>query len=96
MNEIGQFEVFCMYRSDAAHCENGELHTNTLGRVTWDNINFYDAYPVVLLEGLPVKCPACHGQGFILTKSGEQLIEMLWRHLEPRVVAAIHDLKPLD
>lgn len=72
MNEITQFETPCHYRSGAMYCSSGFLYVmEPEGDM---------ATLAILDRNLPVKCPACHGVGYILLPAGKQLIEMLRRH----------------
>ena len=85
MNEIPQFETRCNYRADGMYCWRGNLYIIRL-----DNEERADPATV---EGVPVKCPACKGKDYILTPAGKELVEMLWRHLEPKIVELIDEFR---
>lgn len=87
MNEIGQFESPCHYHDGRMHCTSGYLYVMEPGN---------EMATLATMEGGALRCPACNGLGYILTPAGIQLIEMIWRHLERRVVDLIRDINPLD
>jgi hypothetical protein len=87
MNEIAQFESVCHYRSNGMYCSHGWLYVMEPGN---------EMAKLATLEEIPLRCPACKAPGYILTPAGTQLIEMIWRHLERRIVDAINEIKPLD
>lgn len=87
MNEIAQFECPCHYHDGRMYCTSGHLYVMEPGN---------QMATLATMEGVPLKCPACKGIGFILTPAGIQLIHMIWRHLEPPVAQLIEDLKSED
>jgi hypothetical protein len=87
MNEISQFEVPCHYHEGKMYCSLGWLYV-----MEPDN----QMATLAIMDEVPLKCPACNGVGYILLPAGEQLIEMIWRHLEKRVTDQILTIKPLD
>lgn len=84
MNEIAQFEIQCSYREEGLYCSNGVLYAFEPGNQMASLAKFDDEV---------VKCPRCKGLGKILTLAGEQIVEMVWRHLEPRVIETIEAMK---
>ncbi len=88
MNEITQFEVPCHHRSEGMFCWQGNLYVIPFHDEVWPAEERAD---LAILEGSPVKCPACKGLGYILTLVGQQLVGMLWRHLEPKIVELIQE-----
>ena len=87
MNEIAQFEVPCHYRNGHMYCSSGHIYVMEPGN---------EMASLAMMEDGPVKCPACTGVGYILTPSGKQLVEMVWRHMERRVADLVQDIKPLE
>lgn len=87
MNEISEFEVTCKYRDGKMYCSHGHLYV-----LEPDN----SMATLATMDDAPIRCPACNGIGYILTPTGQQLIEMIWRHTERRVVETIQEIKPLD
>lgn len=79
MNEISQFESPCHYQDGDMYCSNGNIYIFEPGRQM--------ASLAVLKSGSQVestiKCPACKGRGYVLTPAGQQLVEMVWRHIHP-------------
>jgi hypothetical protein len=71
-NLISELETPCRWFGMGKCCVEGVL---------------YDASTkqMATLEGSPVFCPACGGNGHILSKAGEQLVEMIWRRLQRKV-----------
>lgn len=87
MNEIQQFESPCHYRLDGMYCSSGHLYIMEPGN---------EMAKLATMEEVPMRCPACNGLGFILSPAGVQLVDMIWRHLERRVVDLVNELRPLD
>ncbi len=87
MNEIPQFEVPCHYHEGKMYCSDGHLYV-----MEPDN----QMASLATMEDGPVRCPACNGLGYILTPAGQQLVDMVWRHLERRVADLVQEIKPLD
>jgi hypothetical protein len=87
VNEIAQYEIPCRYRDGNMYCSSGHIYVmepeSTMAALA-------------LMEEAPLKCPCCKGSGHILTTEGEQLVEMMWRHLERRIADLIQEIKPLD
>jgi hypothetical protein len=75
---ISEFERTCRWFNSAGYCDGGFV---------------YDAHThkMVLLENSPVFCPACEGEGAILTKLGKQFMDMAWRRLQKKMYAAIRE-----
>jgi len=88
VNEIPQFETRCTYRSEKMYCWRGNLYVARA-----DDDEAADRADPATVEGVPVKCPACKGKDYILTPAGKELVEMLWRHLEPRIVELIDEFR---
>lgn len=86
MNEIAQFETPCRYREGGMYCSNGHIYVMEPGN---------QMATLAMMEDGPVKCAKCNGVGYILTPMGEQLVTMVWRHVERRVVDLIEEMKPL-
>ena len=59
-------QIKCFYRENGTHCESGLLYWTVDDRA-------------VLLEGTSVYCPACEGKGWIITRAGRDILELLKR-----------------
>ncbi len=83
MNLISEFETPCRFYDSSGYCDHGVL---------------YDArtQEMCRLEGTPIYCHACDGTGYILTKVGEQLMDMIWRRLERKVYDAVREVTGKD
>jgi hypothetical protein len=75
---ISEFERTCRWFNSAGYCNGGIV---------------YDAHThkMVMLDELPLYCPICEGNGTILTKLGEQFMEMAWRRIQGKMYAAIRE-----
>jgi len=80
MNEISRFEVKCSYREGSMYCHNGHIYVFEPGN---------EMAALAVEDGVVVKCPKCKGLSHIPTPAGEQLVAMVWRHLECRVADLI-------
>jgi hypothetical protein len=88
-----QFTAPCYYRVGGVFCANGYLHFSQAEiadqhpvsmdgeDAMWETISFQR----VLVEGVPVPCPACEGKGIILTDHGKDLLAFFEKFLRPRV-----------
>jgi hypothetical protein len=96
VNAIAEYEVKCRYAETGIGCFRGHLYQ--LGPANPEDPNRppHGEAIMVLVEGEYVKCPCCNGTGLILTPAGTQLVEVLWRHIEPKVVDLIHQFGPGD
>ena len=75
---MNEFECRCSWFNPAAYCNGGALYDS-------------HTHAAVMLGDTPVLCPACEGQGHILTKTGEMFMEMIWRRLQGKMYAAIRE-----
>lgn len=76
MNEIPQFESPCRYRDGEMYCSHGVIYVFEPGR---------EMATVAMMDSQVLRCPACKGEGHVLTPAGEQLIDMIWRWIEPKI-----------
>lgn len=75
---FSEFETRCCWFNPAGYCNGGvvcDIHTHKM----------------VMLDKQPIYCPICEGQGSVLTKLGEQFMEMAWRRLQKKMYAAIRE-----
>jgi hypothetical protein len=75
---ISEFERPCRWFNSAGYCDGGIV---------------YDAHThkMAMVDESPVFCPVCEGQGYILTKLGEQFVDMIWRRLQAKMYSAIRE-----
>lgn len=88
MNAIAEYEVRCSFRMEGYECLNGHLVVSPISEKTLKIDLPTD------IAGHVIKCPCCNGTQYVLTPAGAQLVSALWRHLEPKVVDLIEQMRP--
>jgi hypothetical protein len=80
----------CLYRANGAFCEGGLLYEAKAVDVT-DQLNLV-SHGLILLEGIPVQCPACEGKSRILTPEGREMLIFLQTFMRKDISEMIEEI----
>lgn len=80
----------CHYRGSGSRCIGGFLYYPEIDSILMSN-GMAEPKPV-LLEDLPVPCPACEGKGRILTSQGRELSMFMQTFMRPMIAEMIEEI----